>query len=1131
MPQVHQQRVSSNGGIISPEVQFRLDLEKAASSNKVLQNYVPREAGAAFKRPGLEYLGRTKNAGEAVFKPFNYSLDTRLQLEFGEGYLRFWNNRARVHLGVGSPNAWSGTTPQYQVGDPVKQGNVVYFAETAHTPGGGNQPPSAAWNTTNIKVWAASTVYAVGDFGFYFFVDDSKLLVVSCWVCTAGHTSGSSFDQTKWSPWIYRRSWVSGQSMVVGDRIDIGIAGNFRCFRCKVAHNSSSTNKPNTGASWATYWEVAEAQTHSTSSKAYKKGDIVRVGAQSYVSSTDHTSSASNEPGDAGAPWHAVTGIPAWTGASTARAAGDWVLYGCGIFRFLSAYTTGSLLTDGAPIAPVFGVGDSLPAWTSTPVYAQGTVVTYISKLWYNVKEHETAAGLIPGTEEGDDYWQELANIYLWTTGASHTAGQYVQTGSTTYLVLVDHTAGATVAGDVTAGNLVAADYPLELPSPYTLAQALEVNPLQVNDQVWLLHPDVRTRVLERYGNAAWRMTDVEWDMPPMRDENVENDHTMAASATTGTSVTLTSSKAFFEPGMVGGYFKIDHRRENSFVQKSFAASGESPVLRLNGRWDIYIYGTAYKGTTAILFSKDGVNDFQAERTWSQPVANMRTVNATGTTAEEVYAKIKFTRDATGTASDYAVLEAANSRVTGLVKVKQYLSPTQVTVEVIKDLWSTDSTTLWSEGAYSDYRGWPRTGTLHEQRLVLVGSGGPTGVGELDTIRSSRFDGFFDFTVLTSDDGALAFRAASEESNAIMWAKSFGKGLAFGTTADEWYADSGSEGKILTPTNPPRVNKETHAGSAPVQAIIVGDGLLFLNNDRQNITEFSYSFSDNKHVKQSMTQIASHLMKSGVKQWAVQRQPESVLWCVMNDGRLLSFTYDRQQNVVAWAEHITDGSFDSVSVIYGGSLNADEVWFVIKRTINSVNVHYVESFHKETARHRFEGAEDELCYCDSSVLITNDTPQTVINGLSHLEGKSVVVLADGKVLTATVTSGSITLATAATLVRVGLSYESLWQGLWLDAPLQDGSAQDRTQRTAKSTLVCMQTGGMEYHPDPDDSTLQWYPMDVLDRTDIGLRTVKPTKVDIVVGARHTPYHTLMLKSSLPLPSCIMGIIHTNEYFG
>lgn len=62
MPQVHQQKVSVNGGVMSPAVSVRLDLEKAASGCRVLQNFIPREAGGAFKRPGTEFLDRTKNA-------------------------------------------------------------------------------------------------------------------------------------------------------------------------------------------------------------------------------------------------------------------------------------------------------------------------------------------------------------------------------------------------------------------------------------------------------------------------------------------------------------------------------------------------------------------------------------------------------------------------------------------------------------------------------------------------------------------------------------------------------------------------------------------------------------------------------------------------------------------------------------------------------------------------------------------------------------------------------------------------------------------------------------------------------------------------------------------------------------
>lgn len=1121
MPQVNQQKVSFNGGAMSPAVSVRLDLEKAASGCRVLQNFIPREAGGAFKRPGLEFLDRTKNAGEAVLRPFNYSVDTRFQLEFGAGYVRFWNDRARVHLPIGTSSTWSGTTTQYDIGTPVFEANVLYRAASTHTPSGGNQPPSASWTTTNLKKWAASTAYVVGD------------LVISgsnVWVCNTNHTSGasigSSFTAVGRSTFY---GWITSIQYVVGDTVAEVVSGNLRFFRCRSNHTSSAGSKPGSGASWTTYWENANNPAHSTSSKAYKVGDYVMGAGVVYVCKSDHTSSASNEPTDGGSPWVAVTGIAGWTGATVSRVAGDWVWYGPLPMRVGTANTSGTYIPN--PLGVVyFAIPQEAGAnWTSSPTYDINAIVTNGTNnaFYLCVREHVTASTTEPGTDGGKPYWQILQNLYKWVTGTNYTAGQYVRDGTTIYLVETDHTAG-TLATDISAGRLTAAEYPLELPTPYSSDDFKEVNPVTINDQVWLLHPEYETLLLERFGDTAWKIGSITWDWPPMRDENIEDDATITASATTGKGVTLTSSTGQFTPEMVGGYFQIAHQRDgaNTKLVLNTATTAVSPTLRLNGRWDIFIYGTAWTGDVSLQFSKDGSTNWLTQRTWDQPVANMRTITTFGTTAEEVYARLdsNITAPASGSIN-YAVLEAANSRVTGLVKVVGYLSPSQVLVDVVKDLWSTAATTLWAEGAYSDHRGWPRAATVHEQRLILIGTR-----DEPDKVRASRFDGFFDFTELTSDDGTLAFVAASRETNALMWVESFGRVLAMGSVAEEWSASSGSEGKILTPTNPPRIERETRSGSCDIPAVLLGDALMFFSNDRQEVYEFSYSFERNKHVKQRMTQLADHLFSGGIKQVAVARSPDTVLYCVMNDGRLLSFTYDREQGVVAWAEHTTDGLFESVSVIYGGDLNADEVWFVIKRTINSVDVRYVESFHQDTARMRFETEFNELCYCDCSILVTNVSPATVITGLTRLEGEAVVVVADGVVITGkTVSGGSITLTTAATNVRVGLAYTATLQGMPLELQLQDGSSMNRLQRSAKAMVLTLNSNGFEHNADPLDNSLQWYSNG--DLSDIGNLHTRVTRTEVTVASRHGYETDLTLRSAAPLPLNVLAIIYTNEYFG
>ncbi len=1123
MPQVNQQKVSFNGGVMSPALSVRLDLEKAASGCRVLQNFVPREAGGAFKRPGTEFLNRTKNAQEAVLRPFNYSVDTRFQLEFGAGYVRFWNNRARVHLPISTSSTWSGTTTEYVIGTPVFQSNVLYRAASTHTPSGGNQPPSVSWTTTNIKKWAASTAYVVGDL---------VLNVFTLYVCKTAHTSASTFSSTNWGQVNLNSFWNTATPYAVGDKLINVVAGNWRAFRCISAHTSAASTQPGVGASWTSRWEnISTPPNHSTSSKVYVAGDAVKVSSTVYICNANHTSSTSNEPTDVGAPWSVLTGVTAWLGTSTARAVGDWTFYGNDIYRVKVAMTT----TLYPTLVQVNGdeinvMTNSNPQnWTSSPTYDINAIVTNGTNnaFYLCVKEHVTASTTEPGTDGGKPYWQILQNLYKWVTGTNYTAGQYVRDGTTIYLVETDHTAG-TLATDISAGRLVAADYPLELPTPYSSDDFKDVNSVTVNDQVWLLHPEYETLLLERFGDTAWKIGSVTWDWPPMRDENIEDDATLTASATTGTGVTLTSSTGQFTPEMVGGYFQIAHQREgaNTKLVLNTATTAASPVLRLNGRWDIFIYGTTWTGDVSLQFSKDGSTNWLTQRTWDQPVANMRTIATFGTTSEEIYARLEsnVTAPASGTIN-YAVLEAANSRVTGLVKVVGYLSPSQVLVDVVRDLWSTSPTTLWAEGAYSDHRGWPRAATVHEQRLILIGTR-----DEPDKVRASRFDGFFDFTELTSDDGTLAFVAASRETNALMWVESFGRILAMGSVAEEWSASSGNEGKILTPTNPPRIERETRSGSCDIPAVLLGDALMFFSNDRQEVYEFSYSFERNKHVKQRMTQLADHLFTGGIKQVAVARSPETVLYCVMNDGRLLTFTYDREQGVVAWAEHNTDGLFESVSVIYGGALNADEVWFVVKRTINSVDARYVEAFHQNTARMRFESGLNELCYCDCSILVTNVSPATVITGLGRLEGEAVVVVADGKVITGkTVSGGAITLSTAATTVRVGLAYTATLQGMPLELQLQDGSSMSRQQRTGEATIITLNSNGFEHNADPLDSSLQWYPNG--DLSDIANINTRVTRTKITVASRHGYETDLTLRSAAPLPLNVLAIIYTNEYFG
>lgn len=87
---------------------------------------------------------------------------------------------------------------------------------------------------------------------------------------------------------------------------------------------------------------------------------------------------------------------------------------------------------------------------------------------------------------------------------------------------------------------------------------------------------------------------------------------------------------------------------------------------------------------------------------------------------------------------------------------------------------------------------------------------------------------------------------------------------------------------------------------------------------------------------------------------------------------------------------------------------------------------------------------------------------TTISGLSHLEGQTVSVLADGAVLPdTTVSGGSITLPLRSSVVAVGLGYNSDLKLLRFDAGSQDGTSLGKTRRTHRVGLQLYRTLGLK----------------------------------------------------------------------
>lgn len=83
---------SFSGGEFDPQGWSRTDQEKYATGMRQAENFLVNKFGTINNRPGFSYLGATKvTSTRSRLIPFIYSDDQAYILEFGVGYIRFWN--------------------------------------------------------------------------------------------------------------------------------------------------------------------------------------------------------------------------------------------------------------------------------------------------------------------------------------------------------------------------------------------------------------------------------------------------------------------------------------------------------------------------------------------------------------------------------------------------------------------------------------------------------------------------------------------------------------------------------------------------------------------------------------------------------------------------------------------------------------------------------------------------------------------------------------------------------------------------------------------------------------------------------------------------------------------------------
>jgi hypothetical protein len=422
---------------------------------------------------------------------------------------------------------------------------------------------------------------------------------------------------------------------------------------------------------------------------------------------------------------------------------------------------------------------------------------------------------------------------------------------------------------------------------------------------------------------------------------------------------------------------------------------------------------------------------------------------------------------------------------------------------------------------------YPSTVAYFQQRKVFANTPNAP-----DTYRMSKPGQYANFDVSTpvQDDDAIQGTPWAQQVNGVQAMVPMPGGMVVLTGGGAWQISGGANGTAVTPSQQVATPQAYNGCNAQVPPITVNYDILYVQEKGSVVRDLSYNFYAQIYTGTDMSVLSNHLFATNtILQWAWCEEPYKIVWCVRDDGVLLSFTYLKEQDIYAWARHDTFGLFKSVCTVSEPPVNA--LYCVVQRKVNGNWYYYVErmdnriwtdvesvwcvdaglSYPQNTpaATLTFSSASTSASVVASagvfssgnvgdviragggigtitsyssstSVSVTlsqpitdtipNDpnnnpvpfptgawtqtTPVSVVTGLGHLEGCTVAILADGSVAPSQIVSGgSVTLATPATAITVGLPFQAQLQTLYLDSPQAGGSTIQGKRKNIYSVTV------------------------------------------------------------------------------
>ena len=418
-----------------------------------------------------------------------------------------------------------------------------------------------------------------------------------------------------------------------------------------------------------------------------------------------------------------------------------------------------------------------------------------------------------------------------------------------------------------------------------------------------------------------------------------------------------------------------------------------------------------------------------------------------------------------------------------------------------------------SDNPFDATNRYPSTVTFFEQRLMWGRTREQPNV--VWGSRSGDFENMDISRPLKADD-AMSFRAVANRVNSINQLVPLDNLLLM--TSDNVFKVTGANDDYISPAPPPRVRKQISRGASRLNPLIV-DGVVFYQPSVGNrVRALGYSYEADGVKSDDVTIFSPHMFDGfNIVSWAYAQEPRSIIWAARDDGKLLCFTWEQEQQIWGWTLCETDGLVEQVCVI--SEEGEDRLYLTVRRVVGGVDKVFLERM----ASSEWEDI-DEGCWLDCAITYEFEEPTNTLTGLDHLEGRTIKALVDGNVRSGlVVTDGTVTLPFTFTRATAGLPYEVVVETLPLAIQAQQGWTVGKRQQAASAVVRVVKTRGLIVGPKDDPAYL--FPLKPRSDEAFGeANALKTGDYEVSMAPAIEGETKIVIKSDDPLPCTITAVL-------